>query len=95
MAPLLHMAWSARSGLRLGGACDPVVVAHEEDDPHVRRRGFDSFVFLVCWRLWKERNGRTFDGAITQAGRLALAIQEEAKLWCVAGNRHLAALLAG
>jgi hypothetical protein len=21
--------------------------------PRVRRRGFDSFVFLVCWRLWR------------------------------------------
>jgi hypothetical protein len=39
MAPLLHMAWSARSGLRLGGACDPVVVAHEEDDPPCPAKG--------------------------------------------------------
>jgi len=27
-----------------------------------RRKGFDSLFFLVEWRLWKERNRRTFNG---------------------------------
>lgn len=57
--------------------------------------GFDSLFFLIGWRIWKERNARTFDGVSSQAGRLALAIQEEAVLWCAAGNRHLGVLLAG
>jgi hypothetical protein len=34
---------------------------------HVRK-GFDSLVFLVGWRLWKERNVRTFTGDATNAG---------------------------
>lgn len=32
------------------------------------REGFDSLVFLVSWRLWKERNAWTFTGASTDAG---------------------------
>jgi hypothetical protein len=51
--------------------------------------------FHVCWRLWKERNTRTFDVVVTHADLLVLAIQEEAELWCLACNRHLAVLLAG
>jgi hypothetical protein len=31
--------------------------------PAQLRRGFDSAVLLVSWRLWKERNSRTFDGS--------------------------------
>ena len=30
-----------------------------------RRKGFDSLFFLVEWRLWKERNRRTFNGIAT------------------------------
>jgi hypothetical protein len=60
-----------------------------------RRKGFDAFFFLVGWCLWKERNRRTFDALSTQAVRLSLLIQEEAGHWCLAGNRHLGALLAG
>jgi hypothetical protein len=52
--------------------------------PRTLRKGFDSLFFLVGWRIWKERNARTFDGVSSQAGRLALAIQEEAVLWCAA-----------
>jgi len=62
--------------------------------PRHRRKGFDSLFFMVGWRLWKERNKRTFDDAATHALQLASEIQEEAELWCLAGNRSLAALLA-
>jgi hypothetical protein len=65
--------------------------------PRTLHKGFGSLFFLVGWRIWKERNARTFDGISSQAGRLASAIQEEAVLCyaCVAGNRHLGVLLAG
>jgi hypothetical protein len=47
----------------------------------LQRRGFDSLFFLIAWTIWKERNTRTFNGVSTSA-------------WCLAGYRHLGALLA-
>lgn len=62
--------------------------------PQFFRHGFDSYVFLIGWSLWKERNNRTFRAQATNASRLAAAIREEADLWCRAGNVHLSRLLA-
>jgi hypothetical protein len=62
--------------------------------PKPLRRGFDSFVFLVGWMLWKERNSRTFNGVASQAMVLVNAMQEEGARWCSAGNKHLRVLLA-
>lgn len=56
--------------------------------PKQRRKGFDTFFFLVGWCLWKERNRRIFDMLMTPATRLSVMIQEEAGLRCLAGNRH-------
>ena len=56
-------------------------------------KGFDSLFFLVGWRLWKERNARTFNGVSTDAGGLASAILGEAEEWCLAGFKHLLSLL--
>lgn len=57
------------------------------------RKAFDSFVFLVGWRLWKEQNSRTFQGVAVGAGALAELIWEEAGEWCSAGYRRLQPLL--
>jgi len=57
------------------------------------RKGFDSLFFLVGWRLWKERNSRTFDGVSTDAAGLACSILGEAEEWCLAGYKHLMSLL--
>ena len=62
--------------------------------PKFFRRGFDSYVLLVGWSLWKERNARTFQARATGAQRLAALIKDEANVWCEAGNGHLATLLA-
>ena len=61
--------------------------------PKFFRRGFDSYVLLVGWSLWKERNARTFQARATYAQRLAALIKDEAGVWCEAGNGHLATLL--
>ncbi|XP_066392411.1 uncharacterized protein [Miscanthus floridulus] len=57
-------------------------------------RGFDSLFFLIGWSIWKERNARTFNGVSTSAARLEVSIQEEADAWCMAGYKHLGALMA-
>lgn len=62
--------------------------------PKFFRRGFDSFVLLLGWSLWKERNHRTFQAGATSPPRLAMLIKEEAERWCAAGNAHLSRLLA-
>ena len=62
--------------------------------PKTLRLGFDSLFFLIYWRLWKERNARTFDGAVPSAGSLASSIADEASLWIVAGNSRLALLFS-
>jgi len=62
--------------------------------PKFFRRGFDSFVLLIGWSLWKERNHRTFQAGATSPPSLAMLIKEEAERWCAAGNAHLSRLLA-
>ena len=57
------------------------------------RKGFDSLFFLVGWRLWKERNSRTFDGVSTDGAVLVCSILGEAEEWCLAGYKHLLSLL--
>uniref|UniRef100_A0A0D9WEV7 Uncharacterized protein n=1 Tax=Leersia perrieri TaxID=77586 RepID=A0A0D9WEV7_9ORYZ len=42
---------------------------------------FDSFFMLVCWRIWKERNARTFQQMCKTAEALVAEIKEEAALW--------------
>jgi hypothetical protein len=48
--------------------------------PKELRKGFDSAVLLVSWRLWKKRNSRVFDNAacsLTQAARQVLEEGDE------------------
>jgi hypothetical protein len=80
-----------------------VVLVHEEDviawwlrsrklvlKP--MRKSFDSLVFLVRWRLWKERNARTFSADTLSADALVAAILVEAEEWCLAGFKQLRSL---
>ncbi|TVU51343.1 hypothetical protein EJB05_02762, partial [Eragrostis curvula] len=54
-----------------------------------RRKGFDSLVVLVVWQLWKERNRRVFNNERWLPQRLINATQDEAKLWYLAGIKHM------
>jgi hypothetical protein len=80
-----------------------VVLVHEEDVMawwlrsrklvlKPMRKGFDSLVFLVGWRLWKERNARTFSADTLSADALVAAILVEAEEWCLAGFKQLRSL---
>jgi hypothetical protein len=60
--------------------------------PKTLRRGSDSLFMLIGWLLWKECNARTFDHAASSVQQLLHKIEDEAKLWVLAGNRHLAVL---
>jgi hypothetical protein len=62
--------------------------------PKQLRSGFDSLFFLIGRSIWRERTARTFNGASTSAARLQVSIQEEADAWCMAGYKHLGALMA-
>jgi hypothetical protein len=57
------------------------------------RKGFDSFVVLVTWHLWKGRNARVFDQASRQAGELVSFIVAEGRNWVAAGFSVLADFL--
>ena len=53
-----------------------------------KRKGFDTLIALICWCLWKQRNGRVFGGArILNEGGTTELIFEELKLWAVAGAK--------
>jgi hypothetical protein len=80
-----------------------VVLVHEEDVMawwlrsrklvlKPMRKSFDSLVFLVRWRLWKERNARTFSADTLSADALVAAILVEAEEWCLAGFKQLRSL---
>jgi hypothetical protein len=48
----------------------------------LRRKAFDSFVFLVSWKLWLERNARVFRNSVASVSK---TIFEQCNLWCRAG----------
>lgn len=54
-----------------------------------KRKAFDSLVLLVCWNLWKQRNGRVFrnTAAMMSATELVTKIIDELRLWALAGGR--------
>jgi len=62
--------------------------------PKPFRRGFDSLVFLIGWMLWKERNVRTFRSVANPAPLLVSAMQQEASLWAMAGNKQMQNILS-
>jgi hypothetical protein len=47
--------------------------------PASRRRGFDSFLLLVAWRLWKERNVCVFSVVAHNVSQAAEGLIEEAE----------------
>lgn len=55
--------------------------------PKVERKGFDSFVMIICWTIWKQWNARVFgrDTVHNVWGTVDLIFQE-LKLWAKAGG---------
>jgi hypothetical protein len=51
------------------------------------KRGFDTLVILISWRLWKQRNARVFDNISRQFSKEALVAQImlDWELWAKAG----------
>jgi hypothetical protein len=50
------------------------------------KKGFDSFIILIAWRIWKQRNARIFDNVARQFSEVQLVEQivEEWDLWAKA-----------
>ena len=54
------------------------------------RKGFDSLVLLICWSIWKQRNGRVFGGyGIWKEADLSMKIHQELQLWLATGARSV------
>jgi len=60
--------------------------------PSMHKKGFNSLVILVAWWIWKHRNACVFDGLSPNTSTLLQHIQEDAKLWGLAGAKALARL---
>jgi membrane protein implicated in regulation of membrane protease activity len=57
-------------------------------------RAFNSFVFLVSWETWQERNRRTFDNAFRMPHQLIEVIHDKAESWVATGFRGVCPMLA-
>jgi hypothetical protein len=62
--------------------------------PDVPRKGVRSFILLVIWEVWKERNDRVFNRREAAPPSTAAKIKSEASVWIVVGAKDLTILLA-
>ena len=46
-------------------------------------------LMLVSWELWNERNARVFRNVATTVTMVTARIKEEARIWALAGARHM------
>jgi hypothetical protein len=58
-----------------------------------RKPGLQSITMLTIWEVWRERNNRVFRKLIAIVGHIVATIQDEARVWRLAGNRGLDLLL--
>uniref|UniRef100_A0A0A9BUB0 Reverse transcriptase zinc-binding domain-containing protein n=1 Tax=Arundo donax TaxID=35708 RepID=A0A0A9BUB0_ARUDO len=59
----------------------------------VAQKALQSLVILVTWELWNERNARVFRHKELPVNSLVAKIKEEARIWAVAGAKHICAEL--
>jgi hypothetical protein len=57
--------------------------------PKSKNKGFNSIVSSVAWQIWKHMNDDVFNEASPNINTIMLSIQEEAKLWGLAGATAL------
>jgi hypothetical protein len=57
--------------------------------PSLHRKGFNTLVILVAWWIWKHRNACVFDGVSPNSNTVLQQIQEDARLWEMAGAKAL------
>lgn len=58
----------------------------------LQRKGLNSLVILVAWWLWKHKNSCVFEGVSPNTDKILQNIQEDAKLWGLAGAKPLRSL---
>jgi hypothetical protein len=58
-----------------------------------RRKAISSLIMLVTWEVWKEINARVFQHVCRLPNVLVEAIKAEARLWMIAGAKHLGSLM--
>jgi hypothetical protein len=49
------------------------------------RKGFDCFVVLVAWHLWKERNARVFNNVALRTPEFLSMVRSQGHCWVAAG----------
>jgi hypothetical protein len=57
----------------------------ERNVPKQKKKGFNSIVSLVAWKIWKHRNACVFENASPNIHAILLSIHEDALLWGLAG----------
>jgi hypothetical protein len=74
-----------------GASLSPWWMDARRQVPKELRRGFDSTVLLVSWRVWRERNSRVFDNVASTWAEAASKVLEDGDEWIAAGFSALSA----
>ncbi|WVZ93822.1 hypothetical protein U9M48_039777 [Paspalum notatum var. saurae] len=62
--------------------------------PKEVKKGLNSLVILVAWKIWKHRNDCVFEGISPNVSLVCRKIVQEGNLWRLAGNAALGLLCA-
>ena len=56
--------------------------------PKENRKGFDSLIMIVCWHLWKHRNGMVFGPRreVSTVATFTSQVFDELQTWVRAGG---------
>ena len=61
----------------------------------INRKAMASLVLLTSWEIWNERNARVFRNKHASSINMLAKIKYEAKLWVLAGAKHLGEVILG